>query len=705
METTNLGKSIKEIFNGQYKYVVPLYQRNFAWRQEHIEQLLQDVYEAYNTYKGNNNTGNYFIGSLVVLKRSNGDFEVIDGQQRLTTLSLITKIMGINEEPRLFYDSRPEVEEFFKAFYKSEKAECNIDYPQTFHLRNAIDYIKETKLDAEDNGKTIFSVEDGFKSYFANNVILVRVEIPQDTDVASYFEIMNNRGEQLQKHEIFKSYLMSKLDDRKRQEFALIWDACSQMDIPIQKSFKAGDENSVGTRNHYFGNNYDEFHFIQLADDVPVLSDTVNSQNEKNDSNKENENSFSKDSFTINDIIDETISIGSNGDKFPDDEEYISDFQYKSIIDFPNFLMHVFKILFSNRELYSDSKYDIPLNEKFLLSKYKEIENDINPMDFAEKFIATLFYCRTVYDRYIVKTTVDEKDSEDGEKWELIKPKKYDTKWEYIGTYNSSNGVSKEHARIVKALSMLQVTFRTRIYKNWLYEILKWFNEKKSIVTVNEKKLIPIIVTFDEYVKKLEDIILNYYDEFCNKIAEEKKKEDSEFIFDKDVHQLGMYKKLADADHLTDSNSYSKGTDTPHFLFNFIDYLYWVDSQKEKSLLTKPSKIEPFEFKYWNSVEHHLAQQYAGETDKDNYMYYINNLGNLCLISKSANSRLNDRSVQEKVERSNDSNKGPNRQIMYNETKDSENTYTWDKGKIKKHYNELLELLSKREDILRLVSE
>ncbi|MBQ3832669.1 MAG: DUF262 domain-containing protein, partial [Bacteroidales bacterium] len=107
MTTKNLGKCIKEIFDGQ-KYIVPLYQRNFAWRKEEIERLLQDIYEAFKKDR----YCNYYIGSLVVLKRANGDYEVIDGQQRLTTLSLITKILGINNEPRLFYDSRPEVEDF-----------------------------------------------------------------------------------------------------------------------------------------------------------------------------------------------------------------------------------------------------------------------------------------------------------------------------------------------------------------------------------------------------------------------------------------------------------------------------------------------------------------------------------------------------------------------------------------------------------------
>ena len=112
METIKLEKSIKEIFeNG--KYIVPLYQRNYAWRKNEIEQLLQDVYES---FKKNRN-GNYFIGSLVVLKRQNGDYEVIDGQQRLTTLSLITRMLEISKVSCLFYDSRPEVEAFFREYY------------------------------------------------------------------------------------------------------------------------------------------------------------------------------------------------------------------------------------------------------------------------------------------------------------------------------------------------------------------------------------------------------------------------------------------------------------------------------------------------------------------------------------------------------------------------------------------------------------
>lgn len=324
METANLEKTIKEIFESG-KYVVPLYQRNYAWRKNEIEQLLQDIYEVFIK----NPNGNYFIGSLVVLKRQNGDYEVIDGQQRLTTLSLITKIFGISKNPCLFYDSRPEVEEFFKEFYKPDGNIQRIDYTQIIHLKNAIDYIKEVNLDVNNPSPiTINNLinKDAFINFFANNVILIRVEILADTDVASYFEIMNNRGVQLKKHEILKSFLMAKIDNETDQkEFALLWDACSQMDIPIQRIFNAE------LRRKYFGNDYDDSIF------------PFDNTRYKNISVKQAE------MFSINEILlgnaDKGLSDNTNGD---DNEIEEDASEYKSIIDFPNFLMHVLKAKYQN---------------------------------------------------------------------------------------------------------------------------------------------------------------------------------------------------------------------------------------------------------------------------------------------------------------------------------------------------------------------
>lgn len=639
METENLGKNIRTIFDEQNKYVIPLYQRNFSWRREQIEQLLQDVFSA---FKQNPN-GNYYIGSLVVLKRSNGDYEVVDGQQRLTVLSLITKMLGINKEPRLFYDSRPEAEEFFKEFYNSTDGSCNIDYPQTAHLKNAIDFIKAIDLDAEKQKERISEANEiknqgvSFSHYFENNVILVRVEIPQDTDVASYFEIMNNRGAQLQKHEILKSFLLSKLNGKSPDEFAKIWTACSQMDTPIQKLFEAED------RRRYFGNNYDDFCFEGLRE----VDKKCNGGNPQK----------------LYDILTESNLIGINAGNNAeiDSEENDDETKYKSIIDFPNFLMHIFKVMFPDK--------NIQLNEKYLIETYKAVSDNLNP----EEFIKTLFFCRTIFDRYIVKTYTDN-NSEDGERWTLRKPRKNDDKWYYVDTFSKNDDeekVSDEQNRIVKALSMLQVSFRTRIYKKWLYDILEWFS-KQNCSNVECR----------DYLQMLDTIILKNYAE----------KEIVKVVIDERVP-------------LTRENSYSEGLKTPHFLFNFIDYLYWVDSKKGSPLIESSKQVkQQFDFKYWNSIEHHMAREWASRNSEKfpNYDEYIDNLGNLCLISKSSNSRLSDRDVKEKVETFGKGNLGANRQIMYLMTKNDNNTYTWDESKIKAHYNELLELLSKRKEILEI---
>jgi len=632
-DTENLGKSIAEIFDRQYKYVIPLYQRNFSWRQPQIEQLLQDIYSAFK-----NGQNHYYIGSLVVLKRSNGDFEVIDGQQRLTVLSLITKIMKINDEPRLFYDSRPEFEEFLADFYKSKDGNSDIDYPQTAHLRNAIGYIKEIDLDAELTATKIGDAGTDFVNYFKNNVILVRVEIPQDTDVASYFEIMNNRGAQLQKHEILKSFLLSKLNGKSYDEFAKIWTACSQMDTPIQKLFTADD------RRRYFGDNYDDFRFKDLI------------------SIDNNSNGYTANTTPLDQILDITFQTlpakdvnnnSSEGDAEGDGAET----KYKSIIDFPNFLMHVFKVMFPDKVKFSDGEEkEIPLNEKYLISTYKAVENQLN----SEDFIKTLFFCRTIFDKYVVKTVIDDK-AEEGERWTLKKPQKNNNNaLDYIDTFDND-----EQNRIVKALTMLQVSFRSRIYKKWLFEILKWFNEKRDVN-----------IGYDAYRNLLDSIILNNYNE--RKIE---------------------YNPIDENIHLTKEDSYSEGLNTPHFLFNFIDYLYWVD-WKSTHLVESSKLVKDFEFKYWNSVEHHLARQFAEDSKIENYEDFIDNLGNLCLISKSSNSRLSDRSVEEKISRVPDNNLGANRRVIYSESKDSDGNYSWKETKIKQHYNEILELLNNRDAIL-----
>ena len=71
--------------NDEITYVIPLYQRAYSWKEKEINQLIDDICDCEDE--------NYFLGSLIVDKKNN-KFEVIDGQQRLTTLFLLLKCLN-----------------------------------------------------------------------------------------------------------------------------------------------------------------------------------------------------------------------------------------------------------------------------------------------------------------------------------------------------------------------------------------------------------------------------------------------------------------------------------------------------------------------------------------------------------------------------------------------------------------------------------
>ena len=75
------------IFSKETKYVIPLYQRAFAWKEKQLVQLIEDVSDI-SADSGND----YYLGTLIVAKKDNA-FEVIDGQQRLTALYLLLSVL------------------------------------------------------------------------------------------------------------------------------------------------------------------------------------------------------------------------------------------------------------------------------------------------------------------------------------------------------------------------------------------------------------------------------------------------------------------------------------------------------------------------------------------------------------------------------------------------------------------------------------
>lgn len=89
-------RTISQILTEQIRYEIPAYQRPYSWEKGNVEQLLDDVWEAYEA-----NDAEYFIGSLITIERKKGRlYDVVDGQQRLTTLNLIfSRLRDAVDEP------------------------------------------------------------------------------------------------------------------------------------------------------------------------------------------------------------------------------------------------------------------------------------------------------------------------------------------------------------------------------------------------------------------------------------------------------------------------------------------------------------------------------------------------------------------------------------------------------------------------------
>ncbi len=652
----NLAKNIEQVLS--QNYTIPLYQRNYNWGNNEITSFLQDIYHAFRT----NPLQNYYIGSLIVFRGKYGTerFEVIDGQQRLTTIHLIARFLSIDNLTigKLKYDSRRDVEAFFNGLEKGHIAFSALD-KENKNLENlihAFEIIGNVNLEGTYDSTISLSAMKlngnlaDFSAYFFKHVMLVEVEMPSDTDVASYFEIMNNRGKQLQEHEILKAHIMAKItESNHRVVFGKIWDACSEMNAPIQKFFNSDQ------REKLFGKMYDEFYPNNIEHLV-----------------YEN---LGQHSFSLVDMV-EGRSFGPSSQEEQNNE---TEEEYDSlpIIDFTNFLIHVLKLTYRNT--------DIPLSSDKLMRIYKNIPmseiTSVSPMEFLKRL---LFY-RVVFDRFVVKSEHGIEDDDQGDhiidssagsstsRWKLKRPimklvnNKYRGK-RYPSLSFENTFDNRDQERIIKLLSMLQVTYRQRRNKNYLQYILGLFDPSRPQ---------SLKITAQEFLKEIESFTL---------------------------WQFGNLNISESSDEGIDSasksiNLYAQGTNTPHFVFNFIDYLLWVDSVVNK---VDHEINQNFDFAYLNSIEHHYPQVLLERLTNGIVIekkVTLNCLGNLCLVSRRANAKLNDR---EPIGKASDprffsSNLSPKRKIMYNITNSNKN---WGEKDIYKHHREMMKLIGNRESIL-----
>lgn len=596
-------------------YVIPVYQRNYAWEEDEIAELVKDVYDSLESSKATH----YYIGTLVTYKRGDSEYEVIDGQQRLTTIYIILKVLGVTGfKSKLTYSARK---------ISAETIQNLDDYPDLGEMvdagiQNGYKFAEKTINDIVGDDRELF------KQYFIENVHIIHYNVPKDVDLNHYFEVMNSRGEQLEKHEIVKSTLSQYLKNKKDlATFNRVWEACSEMNIYIQQAFDSKD---------VFDSHLDHFK-IDCFKNIP----------------SQDESSGKK---AILKLIEKPIR--QTEDKHVMDQ---SD-KFQPIIDFPNFLLIVLKITLMDYNGFDPKK--IILDDKELLNEFKKALSEVGDgAEFARKFCFNLLKTRYNLDNYVIHHALEDREMSGDNPWKL--QYYYQKRGQGYPVNLAGPSVQDE---LVHLLSMFEVSFTPKQRKNYLFYCMKYLFDN---VEPNVKKYL-------EFLQCLADKY--FYDVYLNQKCLNERNQPAPNAFDNALFASGGMNVYDFGNEDIDfreafENIYKQGrADVPLFVFNYTDYLIWKkyadklrgkDTKKVsrvraaffEELGCSDFKLDVFDNFYFSrtrkSLEHFYPQSKAGD-DKHLSTDEINCFGNFAMIGAEANSSGSDLDPKQKLDRYSD---------------------------------------------------
>ena len=574
-------------------YKIPIYQRNYAWEREEIRALINDVYDSMTKSV-------YYIGTLVTYKRDENIYEVIDGQQRLTTIYIILKALGIETiGNHLTYSARKISATTIEKMPKfSEEKDQGIVDGFNYAKEALKDIVGEKKADME-----------AFQDFFLNKVHIIHYRVPKDVDLNHYFEVMNSRGEQLEKHEIVKAKLSEQLngDDDAMEKFSRIWEACSDMSFYIQQKLP---------EKEVFDTTMDDF-IIESFEKFP-------------DSNVSS--SSSSGMKTISELLNSPMK------KVDEDDEIDNIDHFQPIIDFPNFLLIVLKIT----RLWNEDDFNplsFTLDDKELIKEFEKV--NLTP-EFVKDFAYNLLLAKYFLDNYIIHHANGE-DRAIENPWKLQYYYKRGNKAAYIKDLYEGNKAQQNE--VIQLLSMFEVAFTPKQRKNYLFYCLYHLFEDCDLNN------------YVEFLRKLADKY--FFDVYLDSSKLNDINQPKPNSFDETILNGGeLSVVLEDVDRDFDSIYPVGSYNIPLYVFNYTDYKLWkkyaeeLRGNKEKkgsrnridffsALGCSDFELEPFKNFYFSrtrkSLEHYYPQAKAGD-----YMPIksqdINCFGNFAMIGSDANS-------------------------------------------------------------------
>ena len=262
------NKNIKAIFGDTDSfYEMPIYQRPYSWDKERVERLWFDILEAYNNNLDDKEVDkNYFLGSIVVVKKDKY-YEVVDGQQRLTTLIILFCVLrdskleeleklekiinrsikdDMEEKERLILTTHLKNQTVFEKeiLEKIDFTKQKKDIEENKFLQTAY-YFRNLIKEAKEKGKENYIEKlDGFIKYILDKTTLIKIICFDESFAIRLFTVLNNRGLDLASVDIIKADLLGELKEEKRGQFIRQWDKLGNI---IEKT----NENMQGIFNLY----------------------------------------------------------------------------------------------------------------------------------------------------------------------------------------------------------------------------------------------------------------------------------------------------------------------------------------------------------------------------------------------------------------------------------------------------------------------
>ncbi|KAA8680979.1 DUF262 domain-containing protein [Vibrio gigantis] len=245
---TGAEYALSKIFSSDFDYEIPPYQRPYAWTTEQAGELFDDLYDFYQ----HEAEESYFLGSIVLVKEENKPHsQVIDGQQRLTTLTILIaaltslmeddearnecftyiqepgkKFQGIPAKPRLALRQRDR--EFFANTVQTLKFDelANID-EATLANESQVNIRKNALLLQAKLRKSLVNEQSliNFGVFLMTRCFLVAVTSPSQQSAFRVFSVLNNRGLDLLPSDLIKADAIGKIAEQKRDEFNDTWEA------------------------------------------------------------------------------------------------------------------------------------------------------------------------------------------------------------------------------------------------------------------------------------------------------------------------------------------------------------------------------------------------------------------------------------------------------------------------------------------------